>query len=44
MCTDHDGRLLGVLSLSDIAQHESSGRLSRTLKQIARREVSRPSA
>ena len=40
MCTDGDERLVGVISLSDIAQHEMSGRASETLRQVSSREAS----
>ena len=39
MCVDVDGRLLGVISLSDIAQHERGGRASETLREISEREA-----
>jgi CBS domain-containing protein len=39
MCTDADGRLVGILSLSDIAQHEQDGRSSQTLRRITQREA-----
>jgi CBS domain-containing protein len=38
MCLDDSGRLEGVISLSDIAQHDR-GRASETLRQISEREV-----
>ncbi len=41
MCTDQQGRLLGVISLSDIAQVEESSRASQTMKRVSERE-SRP--
>src|SRR5262249_17744499 len=37
LVTDEGGRLLGVISLSDIAQHDG-GRAAETLKQVAGRE------
>jgi CBS domain-containing protein len=39
MCVDADGRLLGVISLSDIAQHEKGGRASETLREVSEREA-----
>lgn len=39
MCCDDDGRLVGVISLSDIAQHESGRRASTTLREISEREA-----
>ena len=39
MCLDGDGRLVGVISLSDIAQREQRGRAAETLRQVAEREV-----
>lgn len=34
MCLDELGSLVGVISLSDIAHHEQSGRTSETLRQV----------
>lgn len=39
MCIDEDERLVGVISLSDIAQHERGSRASDTLRQVSAREV-----
>lgn len=39
MCIDEDERLVGVISLSDIAQHERGTRASDTLRQVSAREV-----
>jgi len=39
MCLDADGRLTGVISLSDIAQLEEAGDASETLRQVSQREV-----
>jgi CBS domain-containing protein len=39
MCLDSDGRLTGVISLSDIAQLEEAGDASETLRQVSGREV-----
>lgn len=39
MCVDEGGRLLGVISLSDIAQHESGETASETLRGISEREA-----
>jgi CBS domain-containing protein len=42
--TDDDGTLEGVISLSDIAEHEPARRAARTLRSVAAREAPRPSA
>lgn len=42
MCVDDDGKLVGVISLSDIAQCEEPGRASETLKHVSSREASAP--
>jgi signal-transduction protein with cAMP-binding, CBS, and nucleotidyltransferase domain len=39
MCVDSDGRLVGVISLSDIAQQEKGAKASQTLRQITEREA-----
>jgi len=39
MVLDDAGRLVGVISLSDIAQHEDSARAFDMLRQISEREV-----
>ena len=39
MCIDENGQLAGVISLSDIAEHDAAGRASATLRDVARREV-----
>jgi CBS domain-containing protein len=39
MCLDNSGRLVGVISLSDIAQHDQGGRASQTLRQVSEREA-----
>lgn len=39
-CVDDDGKLVGVISLSDIAQCEEAGRASETLKHVSSREAS----
>ena len=41
--TDDDGTLEGVISLSDIAEHEPARRAARTLRAVAAREAPRPS-
>jgi CBS domain-containing protein len=41
--TDDDDVLEGVISLSDIAEHEPAARAARTLRSIAAREAPRPS-
>ncbi len=39
MVLDEDQKLIGVISLSDIAQEEGVGFASRTLRQVSEREV-----
>jgi CBS domain-containing protein len=39
MCVDDGGRLVGVISLSDIAQHERGGRAADTLREVSERET-----
>lgn len=39
-CVDDEGKLVGVISLSDIAQCEEAGRASETLKHVSSREAS----
>lgn len=39
MCVDSDDKLVGVISLSDIAQHESGDRASQTLRKVSGREA-----
>ncbi|HXJ20569.1 MAG TPA: CBS domain-containing protein [Polyangia bacterium] len=39
--TDDDGTLLGIISLSDVAEHESIRRAGRTLRAISAREAPR---
>jgi CBS domain-containing protein len=39
MCVDRTGRLVGVISLSDIAQRESGVRVARTLRDVSEREA-----
>jgi CBS domain-containing protein len=41
LCTDEDGHLVGVISLSDLAESEPAG-AARTLREVALREA-RPS-
>jgi len=38
MCVE-DGRLVGVISLSDIAQRESGDQAAQTLKNVTKRET-----
>jgi CBS domain-containing protein len=38
MCVDSSGKLVGVISLSDIAQVEGGAKASQTLKEISERE------
>jgi CBS domain-containing protein len=40
VCTDEQGRLLGVISLSDIAQHENEQqRIADTMRRVTTREA-----
>ena len=39
MCIDGDGALVGVISLSDIAQREKGTRASQILREVSQREV-----
>ena len=39
MCVDGVGRLLGVVSLSDVATHDRVGRAGKTLRRVAEREA-----
>jgi CBS domain-containing protein len=39
MCVDRDGRLVGVISLSDIARHEGGRRAAQTLREVSEREA-----
>ncbi|HZA13106.1 MAG TPA: CBS domain-containing protein, partial [Myxococcaceae bacterium] len=39
MCVDEGGRLVGVISLSDIAQREEAGRAAQTLRNVSEREA-----
>jgi CBS domain-containing protein len=39
ICTDEQSRLIGVISLSDIAQIEEPSRASQTMKQVTEREA-----
>jgi CBS domain-containing protein len=39
MCLDDEGRLVGVISLSDIAQHGKKRDVVRTMQFVTRREV-----
>ena len=39
VCLDSDGQLVGVISLSDIAQLAEGGSASETLRQISDREI-----
>ena len=40
LCIGDDGRPIGVISLSDIAQQDSTSRASRILKKVSEREAS----
>jgi CBS domain-containing protein len=39
LCVDDQRKLVGIISLSDIAQHEPGPRASETLRQVSEREV-----
>jgi CBS domain-containing protein len=39
LCIDKQGRPLGVISLSDVAQHERAGRVGRLLRALTLREA-----
>lgn len=39
MVVDENGKLVGVISLSDIAQHDRSGQASETLRGVSSREA-----
>ena len=39
ICVDEAGHPVGVISLSDIAQHESSEQTARTMRRVTLREV-----
>lgn len=39
MCIDDSGQLAGVISLSDIARHDGSDRVSSTLRGVTEREA-----
>ncbi len=39
LCVDEDGLLAGVISLSDIAQHETLSRAAQILKDVTMRET-----
>lgn len=39
VCVDETARLIGVISLSDIAQHESGSRAAETLREVTEREA-----
>ena len=39
MCIDKNGQLVGIISLSDLAQHESGSRSAETLRQVTTREA-----
>lgn len=39
MCVDDDGRLQGVISLSDLAQYEDGGKAWATLRKVSAREA-----
>ncbi len=41
LSVDEGGRLIGVISLSDIAQHERGRRASDTLREVSEREARR---
>ena len=39
MCVDDGGRLVGVISLSDIAQREDASRAAQTMRAVSERET-----
>ncbi len=39
LCTEADGRLVGVISLSDIAQREDDGCAAQTMRRVTERET-----
>jgi CBS domain-containing protein len=39
VCTDEDGTIAGVISLSDIALHVDGSYPAETLREVARREI-----
>jgi CBS domain-containing protein len=39
LCVDGDGRLVGVISLSDVAQREKGARAAETLREVSQREA-----
>ncbi len=39
LCLDEDGALAGVISLSDIAQHEEGTRAAQTMRDVTAREA-----
>lgn len=39
LCVDQDGKLLGVISLSDIAQREEGAKASKVLQDVSEREA-----
>jgi CBS domain-containing protein len=39
VCTDRNGNLVGVISLSDIAQEEADAQLADTVRQVTEREA-----
>ncbi|AGP35476.1 hypothetical protein BE04_10925 [Sorangium cellulosum] len=41
LCTDADGRLVGIISLSDIAQREDDKNTAQTVRRVTEREAAR---
>jgi CBS domain-containing protein len=39
MCVDRKGCVVGVISLSDIVQHEQNARVAETLRKVSEREL-----
>ena len=39
LCLDHKQRPVGVISLSDVAEHETAGKASAILRSVAQREA-----
>ena len=42
VCTDENRRILCVISMTDIAQHDDGWRVARTVKRVAQREIREP--
>jgi CBS domain-containing protein len=42
LCCDGGGKLVGVISLSDLAQRDDDGRVAETLRRVSEREAHAP--